>query len=923
MAATRDSPLVEREAELAALEGLFDGGGAVVVVEGPAGIGKSRLIDELRARSAARGMGRIVARGGELERDFPFGVVRQLFEPALLRPGSRERLMEGAAAAALPVFAAVEADPASPRGDATFAALHGLFWLTVNLAEEGPLLVVVDDLHWCDRPSLRFLAYLVRRLEGLDVLLALGLRTAEPGTDPALVGEVASAPGALVLRPRPLGPEGVAELARARLGAEPDPAFATACHEAAGGNPLLLGQLLASLAEDGVEPGAGQVAAVRRAAPRAASRIVLTRLARLPPDAGAVARAVAILGDGAGLPAVAALAGLDEPRVAAAAAALARAEILRAEPPLGFVHPLVRDAVYHALPPGVRELRHADAARVLADARAPAEEVATQLLAAPRRGDPWAVDVLVAAAASAQRRGAADSAVAHLARALEEPPAPAARGRLLLDLGVTAAGLDGPLAAERLAAAYDELPDPASRAEAAVALAHCLLFTRPPGEAVAVARRASRELPPEPDDPRRALAAVELLAITFGAGGEPAVATGPGEALDGPGGRALAAVTAWHRALTGGDGRACADLALRSLAGGGLTADGDFVGAGTAIAVLILAERDEALDALDLMEAAGHRHGSHFAVNTSHYFRAGAWLQRGELADAEGSMRKAMEVAGLWGDLTWERAELARILLERGDLAGTRDLLDGAASHAPGSVPAHSLRRARVGLLLAEGRPAEALAAAEEYASHLGRITNPAFAPWRSLRALALDAAGRTAEAIEVAAAELGPARRWGAPGVVGRALRVLGAIEREQGLDHLAQAVALLERSPARLEEACAHLSLGAALRRGGRRREARGPLMRALELAERCGARVLAEEARTELGAAGYRPRVGAAAGAGSLTASERRVAELAARGSSNKEIAQALYVTLKTVEVHLSHTYRKLGIASRRQLGRALGA
>jgi DNA-binding NarL/FixJ family response regulator len=281
-----------------------------------------------------------------------------------------------------------------------------------------------------------------------------------------------------------------------------------------------------------------------------------------------------------------------------------------------------------------------------------------------------------------------------------------------------------------------------------------------------------------------------------------------------------------------------------------------------------------------------------------------------------------MEIARLWGDATWEQAELARVLVARGDLAAARAAIDGAVIHSPRSVPAHGLRRARLALLLAEGRTAEALATAEEYAGHLGRIVNPAFAPWRSLTALALDRAGRTAEAIALAREELAPARGWGTRGAIGRTLRVLGTLEREEGLDHLREAVTLLEASPARLEHARALLALGASLRRTGRRRESRPPLIRAVELAERCGAAAVAETARTELHAAGGRPRVAALAGADALTASERRVATLAAEGRTNKEIAQALFVTLKTVEVHLSRAYRKLGLTSRRELGAALG-
>ena len=319
--------------------------------------------------------------------------------------------------------------PEDEAGVASFAALHGLFWLASNLAAEQPLLLAVDDLHWCDRPSLRFLAYLARRLEGLPILLATTVRSGEPGSDPTLLAELVLDPAAQALEPGPLSRDGAAALVRERLGERAEPAFCDACHAATGGNPLLLRQLLRALEAERVEPAAGNVDVVRAVGPRAASSTVLVRLGRLPGDAVAVARAVSVLGEHAELPAVAALAGLEEQAVAAATGELARVEILRPDPPLGFVHPLVRDAVYRELPPGERALLHERAAVLLRDAGAPSEQVAAQLLEAPRRGAAWVVDALEAAGATAMRRGAADSAVALLRRALEEPPAAAGARR--------------------------------------------------------------------------------------------------------------------------------------------------------------------------------------------------------------------------------------------------------------------------------------------------------------------------------------------------------------------------------------------------------------------------------------------------------------------------------------------------------------
>jgi DNA-binding NarL/FixJ family response regulator len=925
----RDTDLLEREDEIAALAGLLDdleaGVSGLLVVEGPAGIGKSRLLGELRERARGQGVRVVAARGADLEKEFPFGVVRQLFEPVLA--SRRGELLTGAASSAEPVFAVPDQDRwREPAG--SFGVLHGLYWLTIGLADDGPLLLSVDDLHWVDRPSMRFLAFLSRRLEGMGVLVALGMRTADPGADPALVGEIVDTPGVLVVRPRPLSDAGVARLVQDRLGAAPEPAFSAACVEAAGGNPLFLGHLLGSLADAAVRPSADQVEAVRRIAPRSASRTVLGRLAHLPAQATSVAEAMAVLGDRFGVAAVAALAGLNEAQVAEAMVDLVRAEILAPGPPTEFVHPLVRDAVYDSVQPATRGLRHAEAARMLSSAGAAHEVVATQLLAATRRGDEWTVDVLVSAAASAKDRGATDSAVAYLYRALEEPPPEARRPALRLELGRYEALIDGPGAAANLRAAMDEIEDPRLRAEAADVLARCLLFTGPPDAAVLVARETAQTLPVELADQRQSLEATALLGVIFGAEADEdadarlraARRAAPTSArAHHP--RALAAVAAWDWAMTDGTGEECAALARQGLADGALLESGDFVMAGTAVGVLVMADTDDAAEALDALETAGYRHGSHFGVDTAHYFRAGLWLRRGELTDAAAELGKAIEAARLWGDTTWEVAELARVLLERGDLAEARKHVEGAGTHSAYSIPAHGLRRARVEILLAEGRAEEALNAAETYADHLRRADNPAFAPWRSLTALALDRCGRTAEALALAQEEVDLARHWGRAGTTGRSLRVLGTLGREAGVPHLNEAVQVLTDSPAQLELARALSALGSTLRRAGQRTEARPPLRKALDLAERCGALRLREWIRTELHAAGARPRSTALSGLAALTPSEHRVAQLAAEGRSNREIAQTLYVTPKTVELHLSRSYRKLGVTSRKELGGAL--
>jgi ATP/maltotriose-dependent transcriptional regulator MalT len=195
--------------------------------------------------------------------------------------------------------------------------------------------------------------------------------------------------------------------------------------------------------------------------------------------------------------------------------------------------------------------------------------------------------------------------------------------------------------------------------------------------------------------------------------------------------------------------------------------------------------------------------------------------------------------------------------------------------------------------------------------------TNPACIPWRSGAALAHHQLGDRDEAIRLVEEELDLARAFGSPGAIGRSLLAYGTVLNGDGVEVLREAVEVLRESQAALDRAKALVALGTALRHGGKRREAREPLREGLDLAERCGSRLLVEQARVEGVAAGTRPRRTALRGVEALTPRERQVAGLAADGMSNREIAESLFVTLKTVEWHLKHSYEKLEIGSRREL------
>jgi len=323
---------------------------------------------------------------------------------------------------------------------------------------------------------------------------------------------------------------------------------------------------------------------------------------------------------------------------------------------------------------------------------------------------------------------------------------------------------------------------------------------------------------------------------------------------------------------------------------------------------------------------AQHRHGSLVSASSTHLWLGYSHLCRGDLAAAAESLREADEAFTLWGHAAYAnagtRSIMVEVMRESGRLAEAEHLLEQIGEVPPNSHNAGLLLTARIGMLMATNRAAEAVACADVLAALGEAVPDASRLWWRSLKAEALDRIDRREEALELTLEELAVTGAFGAPSWLGRTLRVLGTLEGDDGLDNLQEAVTVLEGSTARLEHAKALAALGFGLRRARKPTEAREPLRRALELAAACGAEPLVEQVRSELRASGARPRRQALGGIDSLTASERRVADLAARGRTNREIAQELYVTLKTVEVHLSNTYRKLDIASRRELPDAFG-
>ena len=930
------APLVERELELETVERLLTsagaGSGGAVVFEGPAGIGKSSLL--AAARTAAADLRVLSARGGELERELPFGVVRQLLESAVVASDveEREALLAGAAALAGPVLF-----PADPEAVAkpSFSALHGLYWLTINLADAQPLLVAVDDAHWADVDSLRWLIYLARRLEGVPLALVLTTRPAEAGAVRELLDELLVIPEVAVLQPGGLSEQAVAALAVELLAGEPDPSFVTACRQATGGNPFLLMELFGELDRRGIAPSRENTGLVGQLSSQGIGRALRARLRRLSPGCTALARAVAVLGDPAEPNLAGLLAGLDDDETSRAADALTEAVIFETGRPLAFVHPLVRSSVYSALSAQERSGLHGRAARMLTIAGTTPDRIAVHLLATHPGGDAERVNTLRRAAKEARTRGAPDVVVTYLRRALAEPPPPELEPELVHELGraaLSAGELE--LAIEQLGRATRDLADRRLRTEAANALGSALFLAHRPEEAMTDLTAVIDELPESERELGLRLQATRWTAARGSAevwrrvqaAGERFVVTSrtprtTGERLQG----AIAAYDA-ARTKTAAEAR---DLALRALADGRLLEDPGPESGGfwTAPAVLVLAHADE--DAVrvgsEVIEWA-KKHGSLPAFSMAAQLRAYAFLRRGSLEEAEADATSALEYPGLPGFSPFGSVALVNVLLVRGKLTEASEALARTPFDLGSNRSLFSIRylQTRARLRAASQQLDEAL----EDLFACGRleqeweISTPAFGTWRADAAPLLASLGRQGEALTLAREEVERCRAFGAPGPLGISLRTLGLVEQgDPGMELLEQAVAHLERSSRRLEHALALLELGAAIRRAGRRADAREPLREALELARACGADAVAVRAHEELVAAGARPRRDPVESRSNLTASELRVARLAAEGMTNREIAQALFLTENTIETHLKSVFRKLDIGSRSQLARAL--
>ncbi len=900
--------LADRARETAALRRAVDdlvaGRPGCVLVEGPAGIGKTRLLMEGVRLATAAGARVLSARGTQLEQAFGFGAVRQLFEPVLSETARPELLLHGAASKAATVFDEVVDDESSRQG--SFAVLHGLYWLTVNLTAGGAVVLVVDDVQWCDSASLRYLAYLVKRLEGLPVLLLLAVRSGEPPADEALLGEIVLDPSVTVLRPPPLSVQAAAALVRERLG-EGAETFVDACHTMTSGNPLLLRQLLRALEDEGIPPDVSHVDTVRAVGSRAVSALVTLRLHRLPAEAAAVARAVAVLGDDAGLPTVATLSRLPEPKVAAALDVLSRGELLTDDEHLSFVHPLIREAVYGDLPAAERALHHERAADILQGHGAPVEQVAAHLLRAPRRGSPTSVEVLRKAARTALARGAADAAVTMLRRALTEPASAEDRPALLVELGGVETMVDGPAAVGHLTEAYEALPDARERAWLAMTIARTHVFVSPPGVATQFACDAAAALPVGLDDERQGLTALHRITGFMHGLPEAVYRAGPVPEVtgEGDGARMLAATLSYELLRDGLDRERAVELAHFALSGDRLLAVDTGLLWIVAANVLLLADEDLG-DFYDRTLARAHATGGLFAALSVNLWRGFSQWRHGRLDEALQSLTDATEQERMWGlspmTATYAAAFTLGVLVDLGDLPEAETLLAEARTLPWVGEGGRLMRESAARLLLAQGRPEEALTELTAPVES-PEVRNPVWAPWRGLKARALAATGEPEEALALVDEEVERLRRWGAPTALGVSLRLRGQLAGSAGTADLREAVELLSGTPAVLEEARARVALACAP--GTEGGEAVPLLVSALRAARACGARGVAAAAADALARCGQPGADVDGDVRRGLTTRQRQVWELTAAGLDPHAVAQRLFLTPGTVRAVLEST------------------
>lgn len=912
------SLLVERESEVAriaeALESARDGEGSLVLIRGPAGIGKSALLDHAMRAWALEAR---LTSADPLESGMPLGVAEQILGGLFEGPVPAETLGEAA----------------------TMRAIHLAYREIESLTASAPLLVAIDDAHWADAESLRMLLYVARRLEGLAVVLLLTERTSDetPNEVVQLLDRIRDQ-ATYVLEPSALSAEGVAGLLREHLREASDEVIGACVNETAG-SPLLVNWLANRLStEDTPTSSEG----IRRLVAAGADEL-LVRIRRLGAGAELVARSTALLGNDASLDRIAALAGLDRSEATAELGRLQRAGILADDDVPRFLHPLVRTAVVSSMTRGERAALSHEAARVLHAGGASDDRVALRLADAGGSDELWATGVLRSAAASAIAAGAPETAARYLRLALPRAGRGEEHARMLMELAQAEAFLGEPAHEERFEEALKGIGDPVEAARACARLADIAITTRHEARrgidlllrAIELLDGADRELESQlvammaafvAMISERPTEAVDLLRQRIVA----LLADPPPEPTQGE--RMLLAQATMLLAFTmAADREACVELA-KPLMEPVMEPDGP----GLPPSVLspfssVLVACDEFSAAAGLLDRAIADSGE-WGTFANHVWLLGARaLVKLRVGDPTGALLDARDATTL-GDEVGVRAPRNDIvgclaaLEAEGVEAADAYLHDAEGSELHGALMQGDLEFVRGRIALAAGDMERAL----DHLLEAGRILrdrgnmNPSYSAWQSYAALAALGSGDHDRACALVTEALELAERFGSASGIGVALRAAGLVDGdERGLKQLMRSVEVLEGSPAMLERAHSQFELGRALRRANKPTDARARLEAAVDLAHACRAQPLVEHGLSELRTLGLRPRRPAVTGLDALTPAELRTVRMAADGKTNKEIAQAHFLAVRTVESHLTSAYRKLQIISRDGLRPLLGS
>ena len=921
----------------AALRRAQSGHGALVLLSGPLGIGKSVLLGAVGELGRAAGTLTLRASAAPMERDFGYGVARQLLEPTLRRSDEETitRWTSGSVQGSGPVLADRSLDVSGPQQPTSADAVpHALAALLETMSHDRPLLVLIDDLQWSDDATLVWLRHLVRRLQSLPVLLVCTLREGDPQGDRRSVGEVATR-ATHVLHPSRFDREDTSALIRRQYNEPADDEFVTACQEASAGNPLFLTSILTEASFGGLRPTAPNVDALTALRPSLLRQRLVLCLETQSEPVRRLAAAMAILGDAPHLDVLSRLAALDTVGCREALRGLAELGLLTDTERPRLIHPVVRDAVEEGMPLAERTTLHALAAELLHRAGRPAEEVADQLMATTAPLSPWATRVLRSAAGNSLYRGAPDAAALYLRRALlDSSPQGSDRGRLLVDLA-TAERSFAPMASVRhISQAVPLLDSAFERAEAIARLPPTALFPAPlPFHEVLrkVAMDLGREDGLHEADRETALRLEarlwhastadpaqlgRTLARLANLGSEPRTST--------TGERELLTVLLNTATVTNSlPAAVVARLSNRILERE--PALPTHVHSALLLTVLNLTSADSLDDVTSWLEMARLNASQQLPPVERHLISAEfalVSLACGRLAVARDRATEAFELDDVDHDeaITISAISLAAVALQSRDAELTERLLNCRHRMAGEPYLLALLSALKASVAARAGDLRAAVNHFIEAGQRLEQIRwhNPVLLPWASNAALLHHRLGDEDRATELSELELERARTWGAAAGLGRALTVCGRVtDGASGVDLLRRGVDVLESSANRFELGKSLVALGERV--GPSSPEGTAALRRAYALAVECDAPWLAQQAGAQLGGVGQRHSPSHI----QLTPAERKVAHLAVSGLTNQAIADELGITCRAVEKSLTSCYRKMSIKGRSALAPALHA